>query len=130
MKLKELLAGAGFQTGGGLKSIAAGAALAWSMSTAQRTATEAAEVAMEAEDRYGKAVAAYEDVKRQQDAMLNGVNEYISDQIGEGLYDRAVLARVRSLGWMPPMVDNEEFDEGIGMSYVDELPTALDSSEV
>lgn len=129
MKFKELLAQAGFQTGGGLKSLAAGAALAWSMQTAQKTATDAAETALVAENRLEIAVAAFEEVKRLQADTLNGMNAFLADQIREGLYDNAVEARVRYLGWKPPVFDEfEEFAEAVAPTGV--TPSDVDSERL
>lgn len=91
---------------GGLRGLAAGAAIAWGTAQAQTIATQAQEEAQAAQELLAERQAEVERIHAERDAILDSMRKearaYIVMDVQAGKYDATVGMRATSLGWTPP----------------------------
>lgn len=98
---------------GGLRGLAAGAAIAWGTAQAQTIATQAQEEAQAAQEMTERLLenvqessAELERIHHERDAILESMRKearsYIVMDVQAGKYDATVSTRAQELGWTPP----------------------------
>lgn len=107
---------------GGLRGLAAGAAIAWGTAQAQTIATQAQEEAQAAQEALkatlellGERKAELDRIHEERAAILDSMRKearsYIVMDVQAGKYDATVGMRASSLGWTPPPPPEPESPE-------------------